>query len=176
MIYADTKQEVEIKRKAFLRKWRLKCPAVAVSLEDAGDKLFTFIRFPGRLRDRQHPRPGSDAQSAEVESLITPILHCLALCFQFGAIGPDRMKDDCHIAGYGYLGLLGGDTLDKFGAPPLERGSSADHVQQHIGGFEQLGSDQHVATFREASLCDRLRPIDIAAASGRDRPRHRRNS
>ena len=46
MIYADTKQEVEIKRKVFLRKWRLKCPAVAVSLEEAGDKLFTFIRFP----------------------------------------------------------------------------------------------------------------------------------
>jgi putative transposase len=46
MIYADTKQEVEAKRKAFLRKWRLKCPAVAASLEEAGDKLFTFTRFP----------------------------------------------------------------------------------------------------------------------------------
>jgi transposase-like protein len=46
MIYADTKQEVETRRKAFLRKWRLKCPAVALSLEEAGDKLFTFTRFP----------------------------------------------------------------------------------------------------------------------------------
>ena len=46
MIYAATKQEVEAKRKAFLRKWRLKCPAVAASLEEAGDKLFTFTRFP----------------------------------------------------------------------------------------------------------------------------------
>jgi putative transposase len=46
MIYADTKQEVETKRKAFIRKWRLKCPAVAASLEEAGDKLFTFTRFP----------------------------------------------------------------------------------------------------------------------------------
>ena len=46
MIYADTKQEVEVKRKAFIRKWRLKCPAVAASLEEAGDKLFTFTRFP----------------------------------------------------------------------------------------------------------------------------------
>jgi len=46
MIYADTKHEVEIRRKAFLRKWRLKCPAVAASLEEAGDKLFTFTRFP----------------------------------------------------------------------------------------------------------------------------------
>jgi transposase-like protein len=40
------KQEVEAKRKAFIRKWRLKCPAVAASLEEAGDKLFTFTRFP----------------------------------------------------------------------------------------------------------------------------------
>jgi putative transposase len=46
MIYAATKEEVEAKRKAFLRKWRLKCREVATSLEEAGDKLFTFTRFP----------------------------------------------------------------------------------------------------------------------------------
>ena len=46
MIYADTKQEIETKRKAFIRKWRLKCKAAADSLEEAGDKLFTFTRFP----------------------------------------------------------------------------------------------------------------------------------
>ena len=46
MIYAESKQEIEAKRKAFLRKWRLKCRAVADSLEEAGDKLFTFARFP----------------------------------------------------------------------------------------------------------------------------------
>jgi putative transposase len=46
MMYAGTKQEIEGKRKAFIRKWRLKCPAVAASLEEAGDKLFTFTRFP----------------------------------------------------------------------------------------------------------------------------------
>src|SRR3979490_1025521 len=46
MIYADTKEEIEAKGKAFIRKWRLKCPAVAASLEEAGDKLFTFTRFP----------------------------------------------------------------------------------------------------------------------------------
>jgi hypothetical protein len=39
MIYAGTKQEIETKRKAFIRKWRLKCKAVADSLEEAGDKL-----------------------------------------------------------------------------------------------------------------------------------------
>jgi putative transposase len=46
VIYAGTKQEIETKRKAFIRKWRLKCPAVAASLEEAGDKLFAFTRFP----------------------------------------------------------------------------------------------------------------------------------
>src|ERR1700738_35861 len=46
MIYAGTKPEIEAKRKAFIRKWRLKCRAVADSLEEAGDRLFTFTRFP----------------------------------------------------------------------------------------------------------------------------------
>ena len=46
MIYAKTKQEIEARRKAFVRKWRLKCRAIADSLEEAGDRLFTFARFP----------------------------------------------------------------------------------------------------------------------------------
>jgi transposase-like protein len=46
MIYAATKEEIEARRKAFIRKWRLKCRAVADSLEEAGDRLFTFTRFP----------------------------------------------------------------------------------------------------------------------------------
>ena len=46
MIYAATVKEVEQRRKAFLRKWRLKCRAVADSLEEAGERLFTFTRLP----------------------------------------------------------------------------------------------------------------------------------
>lgn len=45
MIYAETKAAIEQRRKAFLRKWRLKCKAVADSLEEAGDRLFTFTRL-----------------------------------------------------------------------------------------------------------------------------------
>ena len=45
MIYAKTAKEVEVQRKAFLRKWRLKCKAVADSLEEAGDRLFSFTRL-----------------------------------------------------------------------------------------------------------------------------------
>jgi transposase-like protein len=45
MIYADSAAEIEKRRRAFLRKWRLKCPAVATSLEEAGDRLFAFTRL-----------------------------------------------------------------------------------------------------------------------------------
>jgi putative transposase len=46
MIYGKTAKEIEARRRAFLRKWRLKCRAVADSLEEAGDRLFTFTRLP----------------------------------------------------------------------------------------------------------------------------------
>ena len=46
MIYADTTAEIETKRKAFLREWRLQCQAVATSLEEAGDRLFAFTSLP----------------------------------------------------------------------------------------------------------------------------------
>jgi putative transposase len=47
MIYATSPAEIEERRRAFIRKWRLKCKAVADSLEEAGDRLFTFTRLPG---------------------------------------------------------------------------------------------------------------------------------
>src|ERR1700744_817375 len=46
MIYAETAKDVQNRRRAFLRKWRLRCPAVAASLEEAGDRLFAFLRLP----------------------------------------------------------------------------------------------------------------------------------
>ena len=46
MIYAEDAEEIEHRRKAFLRKWRLKCRAVADSLEEAGERLFSFTRLP----------------------------------------------------------------------------------------------------------------------------------
>jgi putative transposase len=46
MIYAATREEVAMRRTAFIRKWRLKHRAVADSLEEAGDRLFTFTRLP----------------------------------------------------------------------------------------------------------------------------------
>ena len=46
MIYAETPKAVQDRHRAFLRKWRLRCPAVATSLEEAGDRLFAFLRLP----------------------------------------------------------------------------------------------------------------------------------
>ena len=46
MIYAATREEIAARRKAFIRKWRLKHRAVADSLEEAGDRLFAFTRLP----------------------------------------------------------------------------------------------------------------------------------
>ena len=46
MIYAATREEIDIRRKAFIRKWRLKHRAVADSLEEAGERLFAFTRLP----------------------------------------------------------------------------------------------------------------------------------
>jgi transposase-like protein len=46
MIYAESRQAVERARAAFVRKWKLRCPAVVRSLEEAGEELFTFLRYP----------------------------------------------------------------------------------------------------------------------------------
>jgi transposase-like protein len=46
MIYAATREEMATRRKAFIRKWRLKHRAVADSLEEAGERLFAFTRLP----------------------------------------------------------------------------------------------------------------------------------
>ena len=46
MIYAATPEEIEQRRKAFIRKWRLRHRPIANCLEEAGDRLFTFTRLP----------------------------------------------------------------------------------------------------------------------------------
>jgi putative transposase len=46
MMHAKTAEDVLRQRKAFLAKWKLRCRAVADSLEEAGERLFTFLRYP----------------------------------------------------------------------------------------------------------------------------------
>src|SRR5438552_19054857 len=45
MIYGETRDAIERARKAFTKKWRLRCPAVAASVEESGDELCTFLAF-----------------------------------------------------------------------------------------------------------------------------------
>jgi len=46
MTHGETVAAVEQQRARFTRKWQLRCPAVVESLTEAGDELFTFLRFP----------------------------------------------------------------------------------------------------------------------------------
>jgi putative transposase len=46
MIYGETVAIVLQERTRFTKKWQLRCPAVVESLKEAGDELFTFLRFP----------------------------------------------------------------------------------------------------------------------------------
>lgn len=46
MVYAKDAGEIDGQRKKFIKKWRLKCAAVVTSLDEAGDDLFTFAKFP----------------------------------------------------------------------------------------------------------------------------------
>jgi transposase-like protein len=46
MIYAPTAAAVEQARAAFRRKWKLRCAPAWKSFEEAGDELFTFLRYP----------------------------------------------------------------------------------------------------------------------------------
>ena len=46
MIYATSREGVGQARVGFLRKWKLRCKAVSLSFEEAGDELFTFTAFP----------------------------------------------------------------------------------------------------------------------------------
>lgn len=51
IVYAVSPAEAEQARQRFLNKWRKLCPSVAASLEEAGDDLLTFWRFPVELHE-----------------------------------------------------------------------------------------------------------------------------
>jgi hypothetical protein len=75
MVYAATPKEIEARRRAFLRKWRLKCRAVADSLEEAGERCSASPAAPepvevgadhqrGRAAPRGVQAPHQDANRA----------------------------------------------------------------------------------------------------------------
>jgi putative transposase len=54
MIYAATPVQIESRRKAFIRKWRLKCRAVADSLESRRSPLHLHTAAAGSMVQRPH--------------------------------------------------------------------------------------------------------------------------
>jgi transposase-like protein len=46
IVYAETRDAAQQAYAAFLSKWKKLCPAVAASLEEAGEQLLTFYQFP----------------------------------------------------------------------------------------------------------------------------------
>jgi len=45
-MYAKSSGEVLARRKTFLAGWKLRCRPVATSLEEAGERLVTVVRYP----------------------------------------------------------------------------------------------------------------------------------
>ena len=45
VLHAETAAVVQQRRTSFVRKWRLQCQSVVQTLEEAGDELFTLLRF-----------------------------------------------------------------------------------------------------------------------------------
>ena len=80
MIYAETAKDVQSRRRAFLRKWRLRCPAVAVSLEEAGDRLFAFLRLPSsQWKSARTTKSFFSIPAPFVNHYIANFLACLGL-------------------------------------------------------------------------------------------------
>jgi putative transposase len=46
IVYAEDVKTARVEHQAFCRKWSKTCPAVVESLQEAGDELLTFFRFP----------------------------------------------------------------------------------------------------------------------------------
>jgi len=113
MIYASAAQEVEAKRKAFVRKWRLRCRPVADSLEEAGEKLFTFLRFPPEQWKSVRTTNAIERLHEEFKRRIKTqcLLPCAeTACMLFWALLASGQINLRRVAGW-----------DTFHAPPAER-------------------------------------------------------
>ena len=96
MIYGETVTAVEQARTRFTKKWQLRCPAVVESLEEAGDELFTFLRFPSsqwkalrttnaleRINEEFRRRTKTQASLAQAR---TPCCCCCLVCCAAGQV------------------------------------------------------------------------------------------
>ena len=108
MIFAATAEDIAARRKAFLRNWRLKCKAVADSLEEASERLFTFTRPPqwrsARTTSGRCSPPARSTCSKSTagrRSLASPSIN------QLNACGPDGIARGARGAASGRASLSG---------------------------------------------------------------------
>ena len=100
MIYAATVKEVEQRRKAFLRKWRLKCRAVADSLEEAGERLFAFTRLdPSQWKSARTTNAIERLNEEFCRRIKTQTVLPLRRDRAHAALGPARLRPDRHAQG-----------------------------------------------------------------------------
>jgi transposase-like protein len=114
MIYAETAAEVETRRKAFLRKWRLKCRAVADSLEGEGgprprwgrasplngERLFAFTRLdPSQWRSARTTNAIERLNEEFRRRIKTQTVLPLRRDRAHAALGPPRFRPDHHAQG-----------------------------------------------------------------------------
>ena len=100
MIYAETPKEIETRRKSFLRKWRLKCRAVADSLEEAGEQLFAFTRLARQpveigTDDQRHRAAARGVQAPHQD----PNRAALGRDRRHAVLGPACLRSDHHAQG-----------------------------------------------------------------------------
>jgi len=110
MIYAETPEEIAARRKAFLRKWRLKCRAVADSFEEAGDKLFSFTRLPQSQWKSARTTNAIERRAEEFRRRVKTqtVLPC-AETVPMLRLSADGLRPDNHAEGR-WLGDLGSTT------------------------------------------------------------------
>ena len=100
MIYAATPKEIETRRKAFIRKWRLRHRPVANSLEEAGDRLFTFTRLPPSLMAKRANNKRDRTSARRVQAADQNANR--AAIGRYGgdvALGATRLRSDQHAQG-----------------------------------------------------------------------------
>ena len=71
MIDAPSAADMQERRKAFLRQWRLKCRAGADSVAEAGERLFCFTRVHQALWKAVRPTNAIEQHNREFRCRIT---------------------------------------------------------------------------------------------------------
>jgi transposase-like protein len=100
MMHARTAAEVVAKRKAFLAKWKLRCRPVAKSLEEAGERLFTFLRYPPEQWRSLRTTNAIERLHEEFKRRIkTPVPAALRRDGRHAVLGAPRVRPDHHAPG-----------------------------------------------------------------------------